>query len=122
VPLAVEGEHLFAVERLVVSPGPAIFTPIGRSPTATSSTSGTVLGHVGEREVRLTVRRRTAELHRLDTERVTARQPIAWLRSTDGRAERKRQCQQSRPGPGAVITGWGTALPPKVLTNHDLDR
>ena len=26
-----------------------------------------------------------------------------------------------RPGArGAVITGWGTALPPKTLTNHDL--
>jgi len=23
---------------------------------------------------------------------------------------------------GAVITGWGAALPPKVLTNHDLER
>ena len=23
---------------------------------------------------------------------------------------------------GAVITGWGTALPPKVLTNHDLEK
>jgi 3-oxoacyl-[acyl-carrier-protein] synthase-3 len=23
---------------------------------------------------------------------------------------------------GAVITGWGTALPPKVLTNHDLEE
>ena len=23
---------------------------------------------------------------------------------------------------GAVITGWGTALPPKVLTNHDLEQ
>jgi 3-oxoacyl-[acyl-carrier-protein] synthase-3 len=22
---------------------------------------------------------------------------------------------------GARITGWGTALPPKVLTNHDLE-
>ena len=22
---------------------------------------------------------------------------------------------------GAVITGWGSALPPKVLTNHDLE-
>jgi len=27
----------------------------------------------------------------------------------------------TRPGArGAVITGWGTALPPKMLTNHDL--
>ena len=27
-----------------------------------------------------------------------------------------------RPGArGAVITGWGTALPPKTLTNQDLD-
>ncbi len=27
-----------------------------------------------------------------------------------------------RPGvQGAVITGWGTALPPKILTNHDLE-
>ena len=23
---------------------------------------------------------------------------------------------------GAVITGWGTSLPPKVLTNHDLEQ
>jgi len=23
---------------------------------------------------------------------------------------------------GAVITGWGTALPPKILTNHDLEQ
>ena len=23
---------------------------------------------------------------------------------------------------GAIITGWGTALPPKVLTNHDLEQ
>lgn len=23
---------------------------------------------------------------------------------------------------GAVVTGWGTALPPKVLTNHDLEK
>src|SRR5215210_3797193 len=23
---------------------------------------------------------------------------------------------------GAVITGWGSALPPKVLTNHDLEQ
>ena len=23
---------------------------------------------------------------------------------------------------GAVITGWGTSLPPKILTNHDLEQ
>ncbi|TPW14843.1 MAG: fabH, partial [Acidimicrobiaceae bacterium] len=23
---------------------------------------------------------------------------------------------------GGIITGWGTALPPKVLTNHDLEQ
>lgn len=28
-----------------------------------------------------------------------------------------------RPGAkGAVITGWGTALPPKIVTNHDLEQ
>ena len=28
-----------------------------------------------------------------------------------------------RPGArGAVITGWGTALPPKTLTNYDLEQ
>lgn len=27
-----------------------------------------------------------------------------------------------RTATGAVITGWGTALPPKVLTNHDLEQ
>ena len=38
-----------------------------------------------------------------------------------GRAERGLTMPAIRPGAhGAVITGWGTALPPKMLTNDDL--
>jgi [acyl-carrier-protein] S-malonyltransferase len=75
-----EGEHLFAVERLVVSPAAGIFTPV---PIASGSLIdvGTVLGHVGEHEVRSPFSGVLQSFIAVDTERVTSRQPIAWLRS-----------------------------------------
>jgi [acyl-carrier-protein] S-malonyltransferase len=76
-----EGEHLFAVERLVVSPGAGIFTPIGTLDEGSAIEVGTVLGHVGEVEVRSPFAGVLQSYIALDTERVTPRQPIAWLRS-----------------------------------------
>jgi [acyl-carrier-protein] S-malonyltransferase len=75
-----EGEHLFAVERLVVSPAAGIFTPIAID-SGSLIDVGTVLGHVGEHEVRSPFRGVLQSFIAVDTERVTPRQPIAWLRS-----------------------------------------
>ena len=54
----------------------------------------------------------------VDGERVTARQPIAWLRTSDGLTMPRHPTGVR----GAIITGWGTALPPKMLTNQDLEE
>lgn len=75
-----EGEHLFAVERLVVSPSAGIFTPVAMD-SGVLIDVGTLLGHVGEHEVRSPFRGVLQSFIAVDTERVTPRQPIAWLRS-----------------------------------------
>ena len=76
-----EGEHLFAVERLVVSPGAGIFTPCGGLTEGSQIDVGTVIGNVGEVEVRSPFAGVLQSYIALDTERVAPRQPIAWLRS-----------------------------------------
>jgi [acyl-carrier-protein] S-malonyltransferase len=76
----VEGEHLFAVERLVVSPAAGIFTP-GELGDGAVIDVGTVIGHVGEHEVRSPFAGVLQSYIAVATERVTPRQPIAWLRS-----------------------------------------
>ncbi len=76
----VEGEHLFAVERLVVSPAAGIFTPAGIGSGQVIEV-GEIIGHVGEHEVRSPFRGELQSFIAVDTERVTLRQPIAWLRS-----------------------------------------
>jgi len=78
-----EGEHLFAVERLVVSPGAGVFTPIDELAEGSAITVGAVIGHVADLEVRSPFAGVLQSYIALDTERVTTRQPIAWLR-TDG--------------------------------------
>lgn len=77
-----EGEHLFAVERLVVSPGAGIFTPVSDVVEGGSIDVGTVIGHVGDAEVRSSFAGQFQSFIAVDTERVTLRQPIAWLRTT----------------------------------------
>jgi [acyl-carrier-protein] S-malonyltransferase len=77
-----EGEHLFAVERLVVSPASGIFTPVGGLEPGCRISVGSVLGHVAEHEVRSPFDGVLQSYIAVDTERVTARQPIAWLRSS----------------------------------------
>jgi [acyl-carrier-protein] S-malonyltransferase len=79
-PPAVEGEFLFAVERLVVSPAAGIFTPIGLE-DGVHIEVGTLIGHVGEAEVRSPFAGVLQSYIAVPTERVTPRQPIAWLRS-----------------------------------------
>lgn len=79
-PPSVEGEFLFAVERLVVSPAAGIFTPIGLD-DGTHIQVGTLIGHVGGVEVRSPFAGVLQSYIAVPTERVTPRQPIAWLRS-----------------------------------------
>ncbi|MFM8267468.1 MAG: ACP S-malonyltransferase [Ilumatobacteraceae bacterium] len=76
-----EGEHLFAVERLVVSPAAGVFTPIGGIADGTRIDVGAVLGHIGDTEVRSPFAGIVQSYIAVDGERVTLRQPIAWLRT-----------------------------------------
>jgi [acyl-carrier-protein] S-malonyltransferase len=80
-PPMLEGEHLFASERLVVSPAAGVFTPMPEITDGSVIEVGTVLGHVGEHEVRSPFAGTLQSYIAVDTERVTARQPIAWLRT-----------------------------------------
>lgn len=75
-----EGEHLFAVERLVVSPSAGIFSPLP-IPTGAIIEVGMIIGHVGVDEVRSPFRGVLQSFIAVDTERLTSRQPIAWLRT-----------------------------------------
>ena len=76
-----EGEHLFAIERLVVSPAAGVFTPIGDVTNGMLIAVGRVLGHVGEHEVRSPFAGVVQSYIAVEGERVTSRQPIAWLRT-----------------------------------------
>jgi [acyl-carrier-protein] S-malonyltransferase len=76
-----EGEHLFAVERLVVSPAAGLFTPVGGIADGSRIDVGTVLGHIADVEVRSAFAGVLQSYIAVDGERVTLRQPIAWLRT-----------------------------------------
>lgn len=78
----VEGEHLFATERLVVSPTAGIFEPTPTCRPGADIAVGDVLGHVAGQEVRSSFAGRLMGVLALEGERVTPSQPIAWLRST----------------------------------------
>lgn len=80
-PAELDGEHLFAAERLVVSPAAGIFTPIAALGEGSAIDVGSILGHVGENEVRSPFAGILQSFIAVDTERVTMRQPIAWLRT-----------------------------------------
>ncbi len=74
-----EGEHLFAPERLVVSPAAGIFTPADVR-AGHDIERGRVMGRVGEHEVRSPFKGAIMGLLAVAGERVTPSQPIAWLR------------------------------------------
>jgi [acyl-carrier-protein] S-malonyltransferase len=77
----VEGEHLFAVERLVVSPSAGVFSPAPNIGVGTTINVGLVIGHVGETEVRTPFAGIIQNYIAVEGERVTTHQPIAWLRT-----------------------------------------
>ena len=81
-PNRLEGEHLFASERLVVSPATGVFRPAPDLTDGTTIAVGTIIGHVGDREVVSPFAGTLQSYIAVATERVTARQPIAWLRTT----------------------------------------
>lgn len=80
-PAQLEGEHLFATERLVVSPCAGVFTPDTLHPAGAPITVGDLLGRVGDTEVRSPFAGILQSYIAVDGERVTHRQPIAWLRT-----------------------------------------
>lgn len=80
-PSQIEGEHLFAVERLVVSPAAGVFAPVNDVQSGSVIEVGRLLGHVGEAEVRSPFAGIIQSYIAVEGERVTSRQPIAWLRT-----------------------------------------
>ncbi len=76
-----EGEALFATERLVVSPAAGVFQPTEDDFLGTGVPAGQLLGHVGDTEVHTPWAGVIMGFLAVDGERVTASQPIAWLRT-----------------------------------------
>jgi [acyl-carrier-protein] S-malonyltransferase len=77
---AADGEHLDAVERLVVSPAAGVFAPEPDLAGGDEIVVGTVVGRVGEHEVRSRFAGWLVGLLAHRGERVTPSQPVAWLR------------------------------------------
>ncbi len=75
-----EGEHLFATERLVVSPAAGLFTPESVQPGQRIEV-GTLVGRVADRDVRSPFAGELMGLIAVAGERVTPSQPIAWIRA-----------------------------------------
>lgn len=77
-----EGEHLFATERMVVSPAAGIFEPGADLAEGQVIAVGQVIGTVSGTEVRSAFAGEIRGVLAIDGERVTSRQPIAWLRTS----------------------------------------
>ena len=76
-----EGEHLFATERMVVSPVAGVFSPGDGCEEGAHIRVGQVLGIVNGQEVVSSFEGQIMGVLAYDGERVTSRQPIAWLRT-----------------------------------------
>ena len=76
-----EGEHLFAVERLVVSPASGVFVPLASVQHGHRISIGQTLGMIGDTPVVSVFEGVLQAFIAVDGERVTLRQPIAWLRT-----------------------------------------
>ena len=77
-----EGEHLFSTDRLVVSPSAGIFKPVSNLEIGKKLSNGQLLGHVGNAEIYSPFSGELMGWIALPDERLTASQPIAWLRVT----------------------------------------
>ncbi|MDQ3739050.1 MAG: ACP S-malonyltransferase [Actinomycetota bacterium] len=78
--LKVEGEHLFAVERMIVSPAAGVFSRAEEIDDNAHIEIGAVLGHVGGQEVRSPFAGLLQSYIAVHGERLAPRQPVAWLR------------------------------------------
>ncbi len=76
-----DGEHLFASERLVVSPAAGVFTPADDVAEGQHIERGRVVGHVAGHEVLSPFRGTVKGLLAVAGERLTRSQPVAWLRT-----------------------------------------
>lgn len=76
-----EGEHLFAVERLIVSPAAGVFTPRRDIRPGDRVEIGQSIGSVGDTEVVSAFAGVIQAFIAVEGERTTNRQPIAWLRT-----------------------------------------
>jgi [acyl-carrier-protein] S-malonyltransferase len=66
---------------MVVSPSAGIFQKVTSIANKTHIEVGQIIGHVGETEVRTPFAGIVQNFIAVDGERVTAHQPIAWLRT-----------------------------------------
>ena len=76
----IEGEHLFATERLVVSPAAGAFALSEGLAVGDDLEVGQILGQVGSVEVRSPFTGTLMGILAHDGERITPREPLAWLR------------------------------------------
>jgi [acyl-carrier-protein] S-malonyltransferase len=76
-----QGEHLFATERIVVSPGSGVFAPAPGCEPGSVIEAGHLMGKVGVLEVRSPFPGQIMGFLAVEGERVTPSQPIAWLRT-----------------------------------------
>ncbi len=77
-----DGELLYAFERLVVSPTVGVFNPSSDFPSGAAVSTGSVIGHVNGNEVRSPFSGVLMDYMASNGQRVTANQPIAWLRTS----------------------------------------
>lgn len=75
-----EGEHLFATERLVVSPGAGVFAPADGVAEGSVVAPGQVIGTVSGVEVRSPFAGTVMGVLASAGERVSVTEPVAWLR------------------------------------------
>ena len=78
---AIEGETLFATERLVVSPAAGVFAPESDLREGSVIEIGLRIGRVGDHEVVSAFAGVLQAFIAMEGERVATRQPIAWLRT-----------------------------------------
>ena len=77
-----EGEHLFSTDRLVVSPAAGLFIPISNLEIGQKVSNGQLLGRVGSVEIHSPFSGELMGWIAVSEERLTASQPVAWLRVT----------------------------------------
>ncbi len=76
-----DGELLYAIERLIVSPGTGVFEPVDGLEIGNTVKRGELVGSVGDTPVRSAFEGSLQGLLALEGERVTTSQPLAWLRA-----------------------------------------